>query len=454
MGGMNSLSPTPPPSNTFGGPIGSPIINFGPPAGPGGTSGPGVAPGENPGPNQGSGSTPNPNPNTGSGPGFVPSPPTGPGAQQPEPNPFPDPGTGTTTTTPDPTPGTPPPGPPVGGPGSESGSSGGSLGALDVRTADGPQVLSDEAKGEMARTKRLRLLSASIPRELPKINRPKNGLVTVDGRTFEMGKDLYDRWQAAANRGVGGSFFTGFFGFPESLERVNADIKLRARQYFAEQDLYRGRIDSMSYDYQRQQSTREVSAMDFERGQRAFTVVTLGVPLARAGVGILGRAVGVGAEGLSAEAIAQQAIRRRVLANIAESAAARDASNFEIAIARESQVLSGYNADKFWLQPIPKGSIVYGGTPGQTAWYTNAETLLTTHLEREATWNALQVAPNPVLGYRPSVRAYRVLEDLVVPAGNATNNPALGAGGGWQYFIKQYSHKLSPIRGFNLPADY
>jgi len=150
MGGMNSLSPTPPPSNTFGGPIGSPIINFGPPAGPGGTSGPGVAPGENPGPNHGPGSTPNPNPNPnpnpGSGPIFVPSPPAGPGAQQPEPNPFPDPGTGTTSPTPDPTPGTPPPGPPVGGPGSGSGSSGGSLGALDVRTADIPKELSQQAE--------------------------------------------------------------------------------------------------------------------------------------------------------------------------------------------------------------------------------------------------------------------------------------------------------------------
>jgi hypothetical protein len=59
-------------------------------------------------------------------------------------------------------------------------------------------------------------------------------------------------------------------------------------------------------------------------------------------------------------------------------------------------------------------------------------------------FESLQVAPHPVLGYRPSVGAYVVNEDINVPTSQALANIHLGAGGGTQFYVNNFSNKLSP----------
>lgn len=154
--------------------------------------------------------------------------------------------------------------------------------------------------------------------------------------------------------------------------------------------------------------------------------------------------------GLGVTAGEQAAVRARVLANIAESQKARAASNFDVYIARENQILSGYNADVWQPQTLQPGSIVYGGVPGQTAYYTDLATVKASRLNQRSLFESLQVKPHPEKGYRPAIQAYRVSTEIRVPGGSALNNPTVGIGGGGQYFIPNYDKVLTPIRQFPL----
>jgi filamentous hemagglutinin len=151
-----------------------------------------------------------------------------------------------------------------------------------------------------------------------------------------------------------------------------------------------------------------------------------------------------------APANATTALRQNVLANIAKSQAARASSNFGAYVARETQVLSGYSADAWSMTTLKPGSIVYGGVPGQSAFYTDFGTVRASGLNAQSLFESTQVAPHPVYGYRPAVQAYRVTSELTVPGGSALNNPAFGAGGGTQFFIPNYNKALVPIRQFPL----
>ncbi len=152
----------------------------------------------------------------------------------------------------------------------------------------------------------------------------------------------------------------------------------------------------------------------------------------------------------SSNTVARSALRQNVLANIAESQAARASSNFGVYVAREMQVLSGYNADAWNMVTLRAGSIVYGGVPGQSAFYTDFATVRASGLNAQSLFESTQVAPHPVYGYRPAVQAYRVTSELSVPGGSALNNPAFGTGGGTQFYLPNYNKVLVPIRQFSL----
>jgi RHS repeat-associated protein len=147
---------------------------------------------------------------------------------------------------------------------------------------------------------------------------------------------------------------------------------------------------------------------------------------------------------------ATSSVRQRVLANIAESQQARASSNFGTYVARENQILSGYSADVWLPTTLQPGSIVYGGVPGQSAYYMDFATVRASELNAQSLFESLQVAPHPVYGYRPRIQAYRVSTEITVPGGRALNNPAFGSGGGGQYFIPNYDDVLIPIRQFPL----
>jgi len=139
------------------------------------------------------------------------------------------------------------------------------------------------------------------------------------------------------------------------------------------------------------------------------------------------------------------ATRARVMANISEVQAATASSNIEVLFAKEAQLRAGYGMDAWSMTTLPKGSILYGGIPGQSAFYTDAATVVGSGGSRAALFQSLQAAPNPLLGYRPAVSMYEVLQDIRVPAGTALGNPGLGVGGSNQFFIWNYANQLREV---------
>jgi hypothetical protein len=97
------------------------------------------------------------------------------------------------------------------------------------------------------------------------------------------------------------------------------------------------------------------------------------------------------------------------------------------------------------LQP---GDKVYGGWPGQTEYYTDAETIRHFGTTPVALWAALQVHASPAHGRRMQIAEYEVLVPVSVPAARCKSNSSYGSGGGFQYMIVDHQmllHKTGRI---------
>jgi len=176
-----------------------------------------------------------------------------------------------------------------------------------------------------------------------------------------------------------------------------------------------------------------------------FTEAVSGIAVAIAGRSA-GRSTTVAAANSN-----QAAIQARVLGSIEASKAARLSSRFDVHIARTSQVSPPYGGVDTWGRTaLAKGSIIYGGYPGQSPFYTDSATVKASNLNAKSLFQSLQVSPHPVRGYRPQVQAYRVLNDIDVPSASALANPQFGPGGGAQFYMENFSNRLAPIRTFNL----
>jgi len=147
------------------------------------------------------------------------------------------------------------------------------------------------------------------------------------------------------------------------------------------------------------------------------------------------------AAGKAADATAD-ALKANVLKNIAESQAAREASNFAIHSAVSDQINWGYASDNWSMVTLPKGTILYGGLPGQSAYYTDISALTNAGYDSATLFQSLQVRPHDVFGYRPEMGAYILNSDVRIPAGTVQANPGFGSGGANQYFIQQYQKYL------------
>jgi filamentous hemagglutinin len=108
--------------------------------------------------------------------------------------------------------------------------------------------------------------------------------------------------------------------------------------------------------------------------------------------------------------------------------------------------LGGYAADEWQMTNLVAGDKVYGGLPGQSPYYTDADTLAASNGSRTSLFESLQVAPHPEFGYRPFIGEYEVLSNIAVPFGRALANTSHGAGGGSQFFIRDYTSILRLIR--------
>jgi len=124
----------------------------------------------------------------------------------------------------------------------------------------------------------------------------------------------------------------------------------------------------------------------------------------------------------------------------------RAADKAAIDAARADQLQWGYAADEWGMTKLSAGDRVFGGIPGQSAYYTDASTLAASGGSRTSLFQSLQVKPHPEFGYRPTMGEYEVLSDMRVPSGTVRANPAMGEGGGRQFFIEGYKDKLRLIR--------
>ena len=104
-----------------------------------------------------------------------------------------------------------------------------------------------------------------------------------------------------------------------------------------------------------------------------------------------------------------------------------------------------YGVDIYDDVTIPAGTIVYGGAPGQSSYYTPQDTMDNFGDDSKAIFQALQVGAYKGT-YRPGMTAYLVKEDIIVAQGTTLANPQFGSGGAQQYYIPEdvYKNDLEP----------
>jgi RHS repeat-associated protein len=113
------------------------------------------------------------------------------------------------------------------------------------------------------------------------------------------------------------------------------------------------------------------------------------------------------------------------------------------AIARSFQGTPKYpGIDRFKDITLKKGTILYSGFPGQTAFYTTASALRRTGNSAEKLFTGLQIRKHMEFGYRTRVAAYEVVEDSRAAMGLAIANSDYGIGRLPQVVVPSYETSL------------
>lgn len=86
-----------------------------------------------------------------------------------------------------------------------------------------------------------------------------------------------------------------------------------------------------------------------------------------------------------------------------------------------------------------------GGLPGQSAYYSVAQTLERADTIKRRYWKSLQVKKNKEHGYRPMVGIFRAQDSIVVAISKTLSNREYGKGGAWQLYVKNYATELMPM---------
>ena len=87
---------------------------------------------------------------------------------------------------------------------------------------------------------------------------------------------------------------------------------------------------------------------------------------------------------------------------------------------------------------IRKGSYVWGGTPGQSNFYTTTADLVTSGNDATKIFTGLQVSKGAFDTYRPGMTMYRIPYDMDVAISQALANKHYGAGGFTQLYIPNF----------------
>ncbi len=101
--------------------------------------------------------------------------------------------------------------------------------------------------------------------------------------------------------------------------------------------------------------------------------------------------------------------------------------------------------DRFKDITLQKGTIIFGGAPGQSSFYTTSNAIKRAENSASKLFQGLQVAPHPLNGYRPGMTAYEVIDDIPSAFGRTLANPQNGVGGLPQLVIPNWQSTLRPI---------
>jgi hypothetical protein len=136
------------------------------------------------------------------------------------------------------------------------------------------------------------------------------------------------------------------------------------------------------------------------------------------------------------------------VAGIVRSGGARIAEGSASAFARTRQGLGRYpGVDRFRDITLRKGTVLFGGHPGQTAFYTTASSMRRSGGSASFLYDGLQIARSANHPMRTRMAMYEVLEDTPAAFGLAIRNG--DHGGGWlpQVVVPSY---LSNLRLLDL----
>ncbi len=116
-------------------------------------------------------------------------------------------------------------------------------------------------------------------------------------------------------------------------------------------------------------------------------------------------------------------------------------------MAKQWQGKGDYPGVDDWINiKIEKGTKVWGGTPGQSNFYTTENTMKIVGNDATKLNQGLQVGKVKYPLFREGMTQYEVTQDITVGFSKALANPQFGAGGFDQYFIPDYINVLRPIR--------
>jgi uncharacterized protein RhaS with RHS repeats len=101
--------------------------------------------------------------------------------------------------------------------------------------------------------------------------------------------------------------------------------------------------------------------------------------------------------------------------------------------------------DEWVSTTLKKGTVVYGGIPGQSEFYLSEESFSKAGNSKQKLWESAQVKPHSTYGYRSQIQAYELLDDIEVETSIAKANAFYGSGGARQYYIEDFQKKLKPI---------
>ena len=129
-----------------------------------------------------------------------------------------------------------------------------------------------------------------------------------------------------------------------------------------------------------------------------------------------------------------------MLDDFAEGSVATQAKEWQLAN-------GGYGVADDWMEiQLKKGDIVWGGTSGQSNFYTTNEVAELVGTDATKLYQGLQVGKGAFPTYRAGFTMYEVKEDITVAYSQALANSHISSGGFEQYFIPNFENVLTPIQ--------